>query len=175
MDRGHLPVTNPSPTTPNAQPYLWSMEISINTPALLFPAISLLLLAYTNRFLAIASLVRKLHEDYSQVRDKPSLLAQLKSLRQRLNFIRQMQGFGVFSFLLCVACMYCIYNGWTDAAKFIFALSLLSLLTSLFISLLEIWQSTKALELLLSDVEELSEENLFSKFLKLKGDEDKAG
>ncbi|MBC7614933.1 MAG: DUF2721 domain-containing protein, partial [Pedobacter sp.] len=28
------------------------MNLSINTPALLFPAISLIMLAYTNRFLA---------------------------------------------------------------------------------------------------------------------------
>jgi hypothetical protein len=150
------------------------MEISINTPALLFPAISLLLLAYTNRFLAIASLVRKLYDDYSQVKDKQSLLKQLRSLRMRLNFIRQMQGFGVFSFLLCVACMYSIYNGWMDAAKVIFALSLISLLVSLFISLLEIWQSTRALETLLSDVEELSDENIFSKYLRFKDEEKKS-
>jgi VanZ family protein len=150
------------------------MEISINTPALLFPAISLLLLAYTNRFLAIASLVRKLYDEYSKVKDKESLLKQLRSLRQRLNFIRQMQGFGVFSFLLCVACMYSIYNGWMDAAKVIFALSLICLLISLFISLLEIWQSTRALELLLSDVEELSDENIFSKYLRFKDEEKKS-
>ena len=150
------------------------MEISINTPALLFPAISLLLLAYTNRFLAIASLVRKLYDEYSKVKDKDSLLKQLKSLRQRLNFIRQMQGFGVFSFLLCVACMFSIYNGWMGAAKVIFALSLLSLLLSLFISLLEIWQSTRALETLLSDVEELTDENIFSKYLRFRDDENKS-
>ncbi len=101
------------------------MEISINTPALLFPAISLLLLAYTNRFLAIASLVRKLYDDYKLPENRKSLLPQLISLRRRLNYIRQMQGFGVFSFLLCVACMYSIYNGWKEVANFIFALSLL--------------------------------------------------
>jgi hypothetical protein len=144
------------------------MELSINTPALLFPAISLLLLAYTNRFLAIANLVRKLHEEYSKMKDKQSLLLQLRSLRRRLNYIRQMQGFGVFSFLLCVACMISIYNSWMGAAKIIFAGSLISLLISLFISLVEIWQSTRALELLLGDVEELSEENVFSKVFKFK-------
>ena len=147
------------------------MEISINTPALLFPAISLLLLAYTNRFLAIASLVRKLYDDYKLPENRKSLLPQLISLRRRLNYIRQMQGFGVCSFLLCVACMYSIYNGWTEVANFIFALSLLSLLVSLFISLLEIWQSTRALESLLSDAEELSDDNFLQKILRFKGDE----
>lgn len=147
------------------------MEISINTPALLFPAISLLLLAYTNRFLAIASLVRKLYDDYKLPENRKALLPQLISLRRRLNYIRQMQGFGVFSFLLCVACMYSIYNSWIAVANFIFALSLLSLLVSLFISLLEIWQSTRALESLLSDAEELSDDNFLQKILRFKGDE----
>jgi Protein of unknown function (DUF2721) len=148
------------------------MEISINTPALLFPAISLLLLAYTNRFLAIANLVRKLHDEYNKETNRRTLVQQMKNLRRRLNFIRYMQGLGVFSFLLCVVCMYSIYNGWMQAAKYVFALSLLSLLLSLVISLIEIWFSTKALELELSDIEELTEENFLSNILGFKSDDD---
>ena len=132
------------------------MEISITTPALLFPAISLLLLAYTNRFLAIANLVRRLFDEYIHVKNKKNLLMQIRSLRNRLNYIRFMQGSGVFSFLLCVACMYCIYKSWDDLAGLLFATSLISLLISLVFSLVEIFQSTKALGVLLSEVEELS-------------------
>ena len=121
-------------------------EISITTPALLFPAISLLLLAYTNRFLAIASLVRKLFDDYNRVTNKEKLILQIRNLRTRLNYIRYMQGFGVFSFLLCVACMYSIYNAWTEIANVLFAISLVSLIVSLIISLIEIFLSTSALE-----------------------------
>src|SRR5947207_14650416 len=88
------------------------MEITFNTPALLFPAISLLLLAYGNRFLALANLVRKLHDQYITGLKSKILLKQIHSLRRRLNLIRYMQGLGVFSFLCCVACMYCIYRGW---------------------------------------------------------------
>jgi hypothetical protein len=135
------------------------MEISINTPALLFPAISLLLLAYTNRFLAIANLVRKLHDDFPKHSNKENVLQQILSLRKRLNYIRLMQGAGVFSFLLCVVCMYSIYEGWMFIAKYVFAVSLISLLFSLFCSLIEIIQSTKALELLLHDIEELDDKN----------------
>lgn len=130
------------------------MEISLNTPALLFPAISLLLLAYTNRFLAIANVVRKLHDDYSQHKNEQSALLQIRSLRKRLGYIRLMQGAGVFSFLLCVVCMYSIYNGWNDVAKYVFAGSLLSLLFSLICSLIEIFQSLNALEVLIHDIEE---------------------
>lgn len=130
------------------------MEINLNTPALLFPAISLLLLAYTNRFLAIANLVRKLHDDYKANSNDRNAVMQIRSLRKRLQYIRLMQGAGVFSFLLCVLCMYSIYNGWMEFAKYVFAASLFSLLFSLFCSLVEIFQSLNALEVLLQDIED---------------------
>lgn len=133
------------------------MEINFNTPALLFPAISLLMLAYTNRFLAIANLVRRLHDEYTLNHNKENVLKQIISLKKRLNYIRVMQGSGVFSFLLCVICMYSIYNEWNYFAKLVFAGSLLSLLISLIYSLIEIFQSTKALELLLSDIQDLED------------------
>jgi peptidoglycan/LPS O-acetylase OafA/YrhL len=138
------------------------MEISLNTPALLFPAISLLLLAYGNRFLALANLVRKLHDEYINGQKSKILLQQIRSLRRRLNLIRYMQGLGVFSFLCCVACMYCLYRGWGQPAEYIFAASLLSLLTSLVISLIEIFKSTNAIELEISDIEELEKSNFFN-------------
>jgi hypothetical protein len=130
------------------------MEITFNTPALLFPAISLLLLAYTNRFLALANLVRKLHDEYTTGGENKIIKQQIHSLRYRLRLVRYMQTLGVFSFLCCVICMYSIYIGWAVTSRFIFAASLLSLLTSLIFSLVEITQSTKALELELSDIEE---------------------
>jgi uncharacterized membrane protein YtjA (UPF0391 family) len=148
-------------------------EISITTPALLFPAISLLLLAYTNRFLAIASLVRKLFDDYNRVTNKEKLILQIRNLRKRLNYIRYMQGFGVFSLLLCVACMYSIYNAWTEIANVLFAISLVSLIVSLIISLVEIFLSTSALEVLLSEVEGISEQTVLEKVLHKKSDQEK--
>lgn len=135
------------------------MEITFTTPALLFPAISLLLLAYTNRYLALANLIRKLHGDYLKGEKKPLLLKQIKILRIRINMVRQMQTLGVFSFLCCVITMYSVYLGWVYA-HYIFAVSLISLLISLVISLLEISQSTKALEWELSDMEGLDNHNL---------------
>lgn len=138
------------------------MEITFNTPALLFPAISLLLLAYTNRFLALANLVRRLHDEYKREEKNPILLRQIKGLKQRINLVRYMQALGVFSFLCCVVTMYSIYSNWPEGSRYIFALSLLSLLASLIISLLEISLSTRALELELSDIEELEKSNFFS-------------
>lgn len=138
------------------------MEITFNTPALLFPAISLLLLAYTNRYLALANLIRKLHDEYMKGEKKSHLLNQIKILRVRINMVRQMQTLGVFSFLCCVVTMYSVYKQWGDITSYVFAASLLSLLASLVISLLEISQSTKALEWELSDMEELEKTNFFS-------------
>ncbi len=138
------------------------MEITFNTPALLFPAISLLLLAYTNRFLALANLVRKLHDEYVKG-DKSSAvrLKQIKNLKLRLNMVRYMQALGVFSFLCCVVTMYGVYMEWTEIVKYVFAVSLISLLASLIISLAEITQSTTALKLELGDIEELEKEGFF--------------
>ena len=136
-------------------------EISINTPALLFPAITLLMLAYTNRFLSLAALVRKLHSEYNHGEKEKNILSQIKNIRSRLNLIRYMQSFGVLSFLCCVLCMYAIFRGWMSAAHWIFAFSLVFLLVSIVLSLIEINISTKALELELSDIEELSEVNIF--------------
>ena len=149
------------------------MEITFTTPALLFPAISLLLLAYTNRFIALANLTRKLHDEYTNGQKNRILLIQIKNLRKRINLIRYMQGLGVSSFLLCVVCMYVIYIDKQEAARIIFGLSLLCLATSLFISLIEIIKSTNAIELELSDMEELEKSNIFKDLLKIKDEHKK--
>ena len=138
------------------------IEISINTPALLFPAITLLMLAYTNRFLAIANRIRSLHKSYAELQIKHTAIKQIKSLRARLNLIKYMQGFGALSFFCCVLCMYFIYRNWMYAAYIIFAAGMITLLISIVLSFLEIQQSTKALELELSDMEELGRANIFT-------------
>ncbi|WP_276501086.1 DUF2721 domain-containing protein [Terrimonas pollutisoli] len=142
------------------------MEITFNTPALLFPAISLLLLAYTNRYLALANLIRKLHDEYMRGEKNHLLLKQIRILRQRINLVRYMQGAGVFSFLCCVITMYGVYQQWSVLIKYVFALSLISLLASLIISLIEISKSTHALELELSDMEDLEKSNFFTDLWK---------
>jgi hypothetical protein len=133
------------------------MEINITTPALLFPAVSLLLLAYTNRFLALAALVRELHARYKQAPSK-IILAQIANLRTRIHLIRDMQGLGVMSLLLCVVCMYMLFEGYLQAGKVLFGVSLVLLMVSLFLSILEIRLSVKALNLHLSDIEHESKE-----------------
>lgn len=145
------------------------VHISINTPALLFPAITLLMLVYGNRFLAIANRIRSLHDAYNQAEVKHIALGQIKSLRARLNLIRYMQGLGALSFFCCVLCMYFIYRNWLHAANIIFAASMITLLGSIVLSFIEIQQSTKALELELSDIEDLGRANIFSDMFHKEG------
>lgn len=129
------------------------MNLDIQTPALLFPAVSLLLLAYTNKFLAIASLIRKLVSDYEK-KKRHGHLKQIRSLRRRLMLIRWMQVCGVASMLLCVVTMYFVYEGWQVWAKVLFATSLLLLMASLVITILEIMLSAGALRVILKEFEE---------------------
>lgn len=137
------------------------MELSITTPALLFPAISLLMLAYTNRFLALATLIRTLHDKYQVDPNQKHIVEQIRNLRARIRLIRSMQAFGVISFLFCVVCMFCIFKVWNTAAYIIFALSVIAFVVSLILSLIEIILSTRALEVALSDMEEITRSNLF--------------
>ena len=131
------------------------MDISINTPALLFPAITLVMLAYTNRYIAIASTVRALYDSYEKYEDKRVIHGQIKSLRYRLKLIKNMQILGVFSFLCCIVCMYFIYAELIFLAHIAFAIGMISFAISLLISLNEINLSTKAIELQLSDIDGL--------------------
>ena len=142
------------------------MELSITTPALLFPAISLLMLAYTNRFLALANLIRNLHAKYKADPNEKHIVTQIQNLRTRIRLIRSMQAMGVLSFIFCVMCMFTIFRGWRDASYVMFALSILAFMISLITSLIEITLSTRALEIELSDMEELSKSNFFSDFLR---------
>jgi hypothetical protein len=136
------------------------MNITINTPALLFPAISLIMLAYTNRFLALASVVRTLHAQYLKDEKKEIIHSQIRNLKYRLRLIKNMQSFGVLSFVSCLLSMYCIYINVMMWADIFFAIAMLSFTISLIISLFEIVKSTKALELELSDMEGLEDPSL---------------
>jgi hypothetical protein len=129
-------------------------QLTLTTPALLFSAISLLLLAYTNRFLAYAQVVRNLHVHF---KDDPNhiLLGQINNLRHRLNLTRNMQVLGISSLLLCVLVMFLIYVKYIFIAEILFGVALLLLVLSLGISVREILISVKALDLHLSDMEEL--------------------
>lgn len=127
-------------------------SLTLTTPALLFSAISLILLAYTNRFLTLAQLIRNLHALYKNDRSQ-ILYGQIDNLRKRINLIKNMQIYGVASLLLCVVSMFLIYINRNLAAEIIFGLGLLAMIISLTISIWEIIISVKALNLHLGDLE----------------------
>lgn len=129
------------------------MDLTLTTPALLFPAISLLLLAYTNRFVALANVIRQLHASYRTSRD-PLDLAQIKTLRVRVKMIQRMQEYGVASLLGCVLSMFALFVHWTRAGEVVFGLSLVLFALSLLLSIREIRLSVGALDIRLSDMEE---------------------
>lgn len=128
------------------------MSITLSTPALLFSAISLLLLAYTNRFLALANLIRTLHTQYKE-NPQELILDQIANLKRRIRLIRNMQLMGALSFFLCVGVMVAIVFQLQLIAEITFFISLILLMISLGLSVLEINISVVALELHLSDID----------------------
>ncbi len=127
-------------------------QLTLTTPALLFSAISLIMLAYTNRFLAYAAVVRNLHDKYKKDNNQV-LIRQIKNLRQRLYLTRSMQIFGISSLLLCVSTMFLIYIEQHVIAIWVFGAALILLIISLALLIKEIQISVQALEYHLSDLE----------------------
>lgn len=126
-------------------------ELPLSTPSLLFPAISLLMLAYTNRFLGLAAVVRALHANWQSTQE-PILLAQIRSLRKRIQIIKHMQTMGVLSLMFCVASTTLLFFKQQTVGQITFGVSLILMLASLTLSLVEIQISGAALDLQLRDV-----------------------
>ncbi|QTF91615.1 DUF2721 domain-containing protein [Halomonas sp. BM-2019] len=128
--------------------------MTLTTPALLFPAISLLLLAYTNRFLVLAQLIRKL-ADEERNQHQEANARQILLLRRRISLTKRMQLAGVLSFLLCTLSMFALFLSLELTGMVLFGASLVTLSVSLIYSLWEIQISTNALNVQLQDIEEL--------------------
>lgn len=123
----------------------------MSIPALLFPAISLTMLAYNARYLAIAALIRQLHKEYLISSSKNTVL-QIKNLRKRLSLIQNMQAIAILSFLTSVITMFLLYIEKLAWANLVFGMSLLLLMISLFLSFIEVQISTKALAIRLDTI-----------------------
>ncbi len=147
------------------------MELTVNIPALLFPAISLIMLAYTNRFLALSSRVRVLHDKYQTQEERHLIFTQIKNLKYRLKLIRDMQTYGVASLLFAIVSMFFIYIASQRLAQFVFAVSLITFSWSIVLSFIEIRLSTKAIEIELSDMEGLEDPSVME-YLKKKFERD---
>lgn len=128
------------------------MNLSLSIPALLFPAISLTMLAYNARYLAIAALIRNLHSSYES-NGSEKVKIQVQKLRKRLTIIKNMQAAAILSFLLAVITMFLIYIELNFWANLVFGVSLLALMISLILSLIEVQLSTKALSIQLESMD----------------------
>lgn len=127
-------------------------ELPLSTPSLLFPAISLLMLAYTNRFLGLASVVRALHANW-RTTGEPMLLPQIRSLRRRIQIIKHMQTLGGLSIMACLVSMTLLFFDHQGGGQAAFATSLVLMFSSLALSLVEIQMSGTALDVQLRDVQ----------------------
>ena len=129
------------------------MDLPITTPAILFPAITLLMLAYTNRFLALSQLIRTLHRDYKE-RHLKKTLQQIKHLRVRVFLIRLMQALGALAIIFCTLSMFSLLISYNRVGLGLFIISLITFLGSIVSSLIEILMSSMALNVLLEDIED---------------------
>jgi len=129
------------------------MTLEVSTPALLFPAISLLFLSFTNRFLHLSALIRSLHSEWIE-KGHATLRAQIDNLRVRLALIRTMQFFGAISLFLCVLSMLGVIGGNQVAAIGTFLAALILMALSLGCLVYEVWISGGALRILLNEVAE---------------------
>ena len=121
--------------------------MDITTPALVFPAISLLFIAYTHRLHSLSVLIRSMTKEDSKELKNKQTKDQLEILRKRVIYIKRMQVFGILSFILCLFTIICLYIGLDNIANYLFGLALLMLVTSLLFALVETLQSTRALSI----------------------------
>jgi hypothetical protein len=129
-------------------------EVTLNTPALLFPTISLLLLAYTNRYIAISNRIRSLHTQY-QTEKSAIIIDQISILKKRIFLIRNMQLLGIATMFISALSMFLIFYNLDKWVYIVFGLSLITMLLSLALCAVEVYLSNKALLIQIKDVEHL--------------------
>jgi len=121
--------------------------MEITTPALVFPAISLLFIAYTNRLHSLSVLIRSMTREDSNEAPSKQTKEQLIILQKRVNYIKRMQVLGIISFILCLSTIICLYIEQDIIANYVFSFALLTLVSSLLFALFETLQSTRALNI----------------------------
>lgn len=128
------------------------MEITLTTPALLFPAIAILMLGYVNRYLGTASVIRTFKKDYDAGYKHIEVVSQINILKKRIELSRQMLTAGILALLFACLSMFLIFAGLQLAGIVIFSLSLIAMIISMFISLYETSLSNKALLIEVNDI-----------------------
>lgn len=127
-------------------------ELTLVTPSIMFSAVSLVMIAYTNRFLTYAQVIRNLAADHEK-NPSNSHVRQIANLRKRLYMTRWMQILGIFSLFLCVICTFLVYINMQTAAAWLFGLALLAMIISLGVCIAEIQISVRALDIQLDNID----------------------
>ena len=131
----------------------FEMSIDYTVTALMFPAIPLIMAVYSNRFHTLSALIRKLHDEYVfEKHIPPEWEKQLKNLSQRINYLKFSIGAAGLGFLFNMMTVLGLYLDKIFLARLIFASCCISMIISIVLFLFEIFLSTNALKLHLSDM-----------------------
>lgn len=131
------------------------MQLDLTTPAIIFPAISLLMLAYTNKFLALSSIIRQLSAKAiiaSDASDK-NLIKQIRNLRLRISLLKVIQSQALLSIFNCLISIILLYTGITFWGNLFFVLSLVLMMMSILVAIVETMISGNALNIELEKLE----------------------
>lgn len=128
------------------------MEISLTDPALLFPAIAILMLGYINRYVSTAGVVRNFKKDYDSGYKHADITKQLALLAKRIELSKLMISLASAALLLACLSMFLIFWGSQPGGKMSFAAALLGMILSVCVSLYETSLSNKSLELEINDI-----------------------
>ena len=136
------------------------MDNLILLPAILFPAIPLMMVNFGNRYSSLSTLIRKIHDELinkkTSTNDRSAIryLAQIKILRQRLVLNRLMQTTASLSFLVNLMSIFFAFKYQEYFINtFLFAVLLFSV--SIIIYIYELQIAVQALDKHLEDLEEL--------------------
>ncbi len=128
------------------------MTIPITTPALLFPAIAILMLGYVNRYIGAASVIRAITKDYSTGHRRVQVVEQLQIMQKRIGLFRYMLEIGAFALAMACLSMFLIFVDKQQAGNLVFGLSLVAMITSTLVSFYETVLSNQSLNIEINDV-----------------------
>lgn len=114
--------------------------LAISTPALLFPAITILILTYSNRFSTLSNKIREFIR-------KGEDAAQIAVFRRRVGYVRRMLLWGILGLAASALSMLALVFKCTNTGVGLFVLADLSIVISLIYAILDVSISTNALEL----------------------------
>ena len=122
-------------------------------PALLFPAIPLMMIVFGNRYSSLSKLIRDLHDRFlkeDEVRDK--FTEQIELLTDRLFLVKSMQTLAGLAFIANLLTIFFRYIDVPSVAFSLFGVATILLSASILLFVIEIQKSSSALSKHISDL-----------------------